>query len=214
MLIISGGDILLEDTLLKSVSTLANLIDRRITIYKDEFLYMSQEPLITFLYTYSLVHAEPNLLDKIFMDYPFTKQSGSRGKFDIYIDINSGYYVEAKYIRPIPSGMNLPLPQHRGSLINDLIRLSYRTPTKAKKYLLLVASREFITHTLNKPGFPTRNKTWHGRIRDLIVTATEYNKISKENRTYLDQKLELQLLRHEATHLLHIILWKVITLSR
>jgi len=214
MLSVSKGDILLEDTLLKAVSILANLIERRIKIYEYEFLYTSQESIITFLYTYSLVHTDLNLLDKVFVDYPFTKQSGSRGKFDIYIDINPGYYIEVKYIRPIPSGMNIPLPQHRGSLINDLVRLSYRAPTKAKKYLLLVACREFITHISNKPGFPTRNKTWRGRIKDLIVTETEDKKISKENRTYLDQKLELQLLRHEVTRLLHIILWKVITLSK
>lgn len=205
---------MLEDTLLKSILILTNLIKRRITTYKDGFLYTSQEPLITFLYTYSLVRTDPNLLDKVFVDYPFTKQSGSRGKFDIYIDVNPGYYVEVKYIRPIPSGTNIPLPQHRGELINDLIRLAYKTPSKAKKYLLLVASREFINHLLNKPGFPIYNMTWHGRIRDLIVTATEDNKISKENKTYLDRKAELQLLRHETTHLLHVILWKVITLNR
>lgn len=200
---------MLEDTLLKSVTILANLIKRRIAAYGDEFLYISQEPLITFLYTYSLVHADLNLLDKVFVDYPFTKQTGSRGKFDIYID--PGHYVEVKYIRPIPSGINLPLPQHRGALINDLIRLAYKTPPKTNKYLLLVASREFITHISNKPGFPIHSTSWHGKIRDLIVTATEDNKISKENRTYLNQKVELELLRHEITYPLHIILWKVIT---
>jgi len=89
----------------------------------------------------------------------------------VYIDVDPGYYIEVKYIRPIPSRLNLPLPQHRGSLINDLIRLAFRTPVKSNKYILLVASKEFITHLMNKPGFPLSpiENTWHGTIRDLIV---------------------------------------------
>jgi len=44
--------------------------------------------------------------------------SGSRDEIDIYIDVHPRYYVEIKikYVRPITSGMNCPLPQHRGKL--------------------------------------------------------------------------------------------------
>lgn len=202
---------MLEELLLESIPTFASLIKKRIEIYRENFLYLSQESLITFLYVYSLICKNPELVDKIFLDYPFVKQAGSRGKFDIYVDVDPGYYLEVKYIRPIPSGMNLPLPQHRGSLINNIIRLAYKTPAKTNKYLLLVASREFLTHISNKPGFPLRQKPWHGKIRDLIVTPTEANKISKENRVYLDHDVELRLLKHEMLHWLHIVLWKITT---
>ena len=202
---------MLEELLLKSVPTFASLIKKRIEIYGEDFLYLSQESLITFLYVHSLVNKSSELVNKIFLDYPFVKQAGSRGKFDIYVDVDPGYYIEVKYIRPIPSGMNLPLPQHRGSLINDMIRLAYKTPAETNKYLLLVASREFITHISNKPGFPLQEKPWHGKIRDLIVTATEENKISKENKIYLEHEVELRLLKHEILHRLHIVLWKVTT---
>jgi len=82
---------------------------------------------MTLLYIHSLICHDSKLIDKVFLDYPFMKQGGSRGKFDIYIDVGPGHYIEVKYIRPIPSGMNLPLPQHRGSLINDVIRLALKT---------------------------------------------------------------------------------------
>ncbi len=137
------------------------------------------------------------------------KKSGSRGKFDIYIDIEPGYYIEVKYIRPIPSGMNLPLPQHRGSLINDMIRLAFKTPAKSNKYLLLVASQEFIVHILNKPGFPLNEKLWHGKIGDLIVVDTEKDKISNENKKYLDKEVKQQLLIYRTTYPLYIAMWKI-----
>lgn len=205
---------LLEELLLESIPTFASLIKKRIEIYGEDFLYLSQESLITFLYVYSLICKNSELVGKVFLDYPFVKQAGSRGKFDIYVDVDPGYYIEVKYIRPIPSGWNIPLPQHRGSLIDDMTRLAYKTPAGTNKYLLLVAIREFIIHILNKPGFPLLQKSWHGKIRDLIVTATEENRISRDNRVYLDHEVELRLLKHEMLYrlhiaFLHIVLWKV-----
>jgi len=202
---------LLEELLLESIPTFASLIKKRMEIYGEDFLYLSQESLITFLCVYSLICKNSGLVDKVFLDYPFVKQAGSRGKFDIYVDVDPGYYIEVKYIRPIPSGRNLPLPQHRGSLINDTTRLAYKTPAWTNKYLLLVANGEFITHISKKPGFPLQQKPWHGKIRALIVTATEENKISKENRVYLEHEVELRLLKYEMLHHLHMVLWKVTT---
>lgn len=199
-----------DDMFSKGVSLLAKLIGNRIEAYGEEFLYFSQESLMTFLYMCSLVLQNPEILDKIFIDYPFSKQAGSRGKFDIYIDIDPGYYVEVKYVRPIPSGMNIPLPQHRGSLINDLTRLISRTSIKSHKYLLLVASKEFITHIVNKPGFPLMEATWRGSIRSLIVTKTEENRIAAENRGFLYREIEIRRLNYEVIRPLHIVLWKVV----
>jgi len=129
---------LLEDILSESISMFTNLIKKRVKVYGEEFLYPSRESLMTFLYVYSLIRRNPELIDRVFLDYPFTKEAGSRGEFDVYIDVDPGCYIEVKYIRPIPSGMNIPLPQHRGSLINDLIRLAYKTPAKANRYLFLI----------------------------------------------------------------------------
>jgi len=188
-----------------------DLIKKRVKVYGEEFLYPSQESLMTFLYVYSLIRRNPELIDRVFLDYPFTKEAGSRGEFDVYIDVDPGCYIKVKYIRPIPSGMNIPLPQHRGSLINDLIRLAYKTPAKANRYLLLIASREFINHISKKPGFPLHEKPWRGKIEELIVTATEDKQISKEGKVHLGQEVELQLLKHEIAYPLHIALWKVTT---
>lgn len=171
---------------------------------------------MVFLYMSSLISRNSELIDKVFLDYLLPKMTGSRDKLDIYIDEDPGYYIEVKYIRHIPSRKNIPLPQHRGSLINDMIKLVYKTPAKANKYLLLVTTNEFFTHILNKPRFPLDKESWHGRIRDLITTDTEENRLSGENKKYLDKEAGLQLLKyeivkHRTTNLrFHIILWKVI----
>ena len=199
-----------EEAIIEGISSLAKLIKKRVELYGEKFLYNSQESLITFLYVYSLVSQNPDLLDKIYLDYPFSKQLGSRGKFDIYIDVNPGYYFEVKYIRPIPSGRNLPLPQHRGSLIDDLIRLATRTSPESNKYLLLVATQEFIKHLTKKPGFPLTKNIWHGAIRELIVTNTEENRISPGNRRHLEYKVGLELRSHKIVYPFHIILWRVL----
>ena len=199
-----------DDVVSVGASPLAELLKKRVAIYGEEFLYTSQEPLITFLYAYSLIAQDVEVLDRLFIDYPFNKQGGSRGKFDIYIDVGVGCYIEIKYIRPIPSGMNLPLPRHRGTLINDLIRLAYKTDKRSNKYLLLVASREFITHLINKPGFPIVNDLWHGKLRDLIVAETEKRQIRSENEEFLDKEVILKRLNYKEAHPLHIVLWKTI----
>ena len=202
---------MLEELLLESLDLFTNLLRKRIEIYGKEFLYLSQESLIAFLYVYSLVYNKPELINRVFLDYPFIKQAGLRGRIDLYIDIDPGYYMEVKYIRPIPSGRNLPLTRYRGYVINDVIRLAYKIPARANKYLLLVASKEFIAYMSKKPGFPFQQGFWHGKVGDLIITSTERNAILKEkgNRRYLDQIVDLRLLKHEILHWLHIVLWKI-----
>jgi len=200
----------LESVLIDSVPTFANYLRRRIEIYGGEFLYLSQESLMVFLYTYSLISNENNLIDKVFVVYPIAKESGSRNKIDIFINVEPEYYIEVKYVRPIPSEWNIPLPQHRGKLINDIIKLVAQTSPSSNKYLLLVASREFIVHLSNKPGFPQSKTAWRGRIRNLVLAVTEEKQISKENKPYLDREIKQQLLSQEKANALHILLWKIV----
>ena len=221
---------MLENIFSESVSILAELLKKRMKVYGIDFLYISQESLMTFLYVISLISRNPEIVDRVFIEYPFEEvepretdpseeETGPREKFDIFIDVDPKYYVEVKYVRPFPSKRNLPLPRLRGSLINDIVRITCETKKirEAGKYLLLIASDEFINHISKKPGFPLNGKPWRGKINELIVVGTEKNEISNkykefdEYRECLSQEVELHLIRHEVVDPLHIVLWKVTT---
>jgi len=158
------------------------LLQERITIYEERFTVLSQEALMAFLFGHSIVDVNENFLNKVFIEYPIETNSGSRDKIDIYVDAHLGYYVEIKYVRPIPSGMNRPLPQHRGKLIGDVSKLCILTPPEAHKYLLLIADEEFIRHLYNKPGFIFKGVSWKGSIGGLIVNKTERQQIENSKK--------------------------------
>jgi len=153
------------------------LLQKRIAIYGERFTVLSQEALMSFLFGHSIVDVNKDFLNKVFVEYPIETKFGSRDKIDIYIDVYPGYYVEIKYIRPIPSGMNRPLPQHRGKLIDDVSKLCMLAPPESRKYLLLIADEEFIRHLYNKPGFIFKGVSWKGAIGDLVVNKTEQQQI-------------------------------------
>ena len=196
----------LEEVLVGGVKGLAEHLRGRLKAYGDDFLYSSQESLIVLLYIYSLASISPEVLGRVFTDYP-VGGGGSRERVDIFIDFEGGYYVEVKYVRPIPSRTNIPLPQHRGALIYDVVRLLSRGG--AGRYLLLVASREFISHLMNKPGFPIKEGAWEGSLRSLVVTKTEEAVLPPVERGRLDRRARLTRLSYEALPPLSVILWRV-----
>lgn len=184
------------------------LLQERIKIYGERFTVLSQEALMAFLFGYSIVDANEDLLNKVFVEYPIEMNSGSRDKIDIYIDVHSGYYVEIKYVRPIPSGMNRPLPQHRGKLIDDVSKLCILTPPEAHKYLLLITDEEFMRHLYNKPGFIFKGVSWKGSIGDLVVNKTERQQI-RNFEVIKGREIELIIKRFSKANTLTVVLWKI-----
>jgi len=183
------------------------LLQERIKIYGERFTVLSQEALMAFLFGHSIVDVNENLLNKVFVEYPIETNSGSRDKIDIYIDVHPGYYVEIKYVRPIPSGMNRPLPQHRGKLIDDVSKLCILTPPESHKYLLLITDEEFIRHLCNKPGF-FEGVSWKGSIGDLAVNKTERQQI-RNFEEIKEREIELIIRRFSKANMLIVVLWKI-----
>lgn len=191
-----------------AISLFAELLRKRLALYGEEFLFQSQEALITFLFAYSIIKAEEQLINKVFIEYPITTAYGSRDKIDLYIDSSNGCYVEVKYIRPIPSGMTRPFPQHRGKIIADIAKLLSLVSEKAIKCILLVSDKSFINHLANKPGFPLYDKSWSGSIESLVVNETERKQIGNFEKV---KALNLRMLNRRLIKVnsLIIVLWQI-----
>lgn len=200
--------VLLTEFLVHALNLMGDLLNERLNIYGREFLFKSQESLMTFLYGYSIVKTNPKLLGKIFIDYPLELSYGARNKVDLYIDVKPGYYIEVKYIRPIPSGMCRPLPQHRGTIIGDVVKLVKLVPKNSHKFVLLISDRAFINHLVKKPGFPILNKEWSGKISELITNKTEMQQV-KTGSTILEKHLSMVQIGMYVANDLHILLWKI-----
>jgi len=169
------------------------------------FIFNSQESLLVFLFGLAVIKVRPDLSNTIYIDYPLGVTEGSRIKIDIYID--PCCYLEMKYVRPIPSEMNLPLPQHRGTLLNDLVKLATLTPIQSLKYLLLIADENFVKHISRKPGFPLNDKFWEGHIGELVTVKTESNQI-KFNFPK-DLKVKMRLAKASNINSLYAVLWNI-----
>ena len=171
----------------------------------ESFLDQSQESLILFLFGTAIVTTRKDYLNSLYIDYPIGKQMGARDKIDIFLDLDNGYYFEVKFMRPIPSRATRPLPQHRGALINDAIKLIKLTPHESHRYLLLVADDEFIRHIEKKPGFPLMGR-WYGQIEDLIVAETERRQIKFPTHNL---NIEMTVASRDEVNELVIVLWEM-----
>lgn len=174
----------------------------------ESFIDKSQESLIRFLFGAAIVTIRKDCLNSIYMDYPVGKRVGARDKIDIFLASNNGYYFEVKFMRPIPSRATRPLPQHRGALINDVIKLTKLTPNESQKFLLLVADDEFMRHIEKKPGFSTTER-WFGQIEELIVAETERRQIKFPNAYNLN--VEMAVVSNDEVDGFFIVLWEIIT---
>lgn len=175
----------------------------------ESFLDQSQESLIRFLFGNAIVTTREDYLNSLYTDYPIGKQMGARDKIDIFLDLNNGYYFEVKFMRPIPSRATRPLPQHRGALINDSIKLLKLTPHESHRFLLLVADHEFVRHIEKKPGFPL-NGRWYGQVEDLIVAETERRQIKFPTNNL---NIEMAVTGKDEVNELVIVLWEMKTSS-
>jgi len=189
-------------------SKFVELLKNRVTSHGERFITLSQEAFISFLFGYSIIEIKKDFLDKIFIEYPIETKFGSRDKIDLYLDIYPGYYVEVKYVRPIPSGMNRPFPQHRGKMIDDVLKLCILTPNESNKYLLLVADEEFIGHLNNKPGFSLKYLNWHGAFNDLVVNKTERRQV-RNFEEIKEREIDLVIKRAYKLDTLVAVLWKI-----
>ena len=103
--------------------------------------------------------------------------------------------------------MNLPLPQHRGTLLNDLVKLATLTPIQSIKYLLLIADENFVKHISRKPGFPLNDKFWEGHIGELVTVKTESNQIKFNFPKDLEVKMRLT--KASNIYSLYAVLWNI-----
>jgi len=200
-----GGSLMKSDRLV--LSTFSNFVEYlKIRMQLEFFLDQSQESLIRFLFGTAIITTRKDYLNSLYIDYPVGKQVGARDKIDIFLASNNGYYFEVKFMRPIPSRATRPLPQHRGALINDVIKLIKLTPHESHRFLLLVADDEFIRHVEKKPGFPLTG-SWYGQIEDLIVAETERRQIKFPNSYNLN--VEMAVVSEDEVNELIIVLWDI-----
>ena len=137
----------------------------------------------------------------------------TRQKIDVFIDTEPGHFFELKFIRPIPSRATRPFPQHRGSLIADLLRLSSLQKDGIKN-LLLVADIPFVRHLVKKPGFPMiTGEKWEGIASNLITVKTERNQV-RGYMKFLNTNLRIKAFDdYPIGDHIYSLLWRIETIS-
>jgi len=121
---------------------------------KQTMYYLSEETFrLDYAFSISNAKIDPS---NVYCEYPCDNSFSQ--KLDIFVDVDDGYCIEIKFLRPIPSKKNPPFTQHYGAILADMLKLTLLCDKERSRFLVIVMDDNFHNYFVNK-GLLSRGAT-------------------------------------------------------